>query len=397
MSIRKALAESRNVPAVKMLYLVGIDNAIRTARAMGIESLTNANQYGLTLVLGGGEVSLLDMTGAYGVFANDGYRNKNTGILKVETSKGEVLEEFATSSVQVLPTQSARLMNDVLSDIYARNTIFTLRYTGDREVAIKTGTTNNSRDAWILGYTPSISVGAWMGNNNNKPMAQLASARIVAPMWKEFMDYILEKYPEEKFEAPDKNPTDVNPYLNGKWYGANGEVHSELYWIDKSNTKGNPPTNPSADVQFRLWEYGVLNWAGSPAAAALIQNAVGTSTVIQIPGTGGTSGFSIAYPTKGSSIRRGDRVTISIANAPSTLSRVEFYINGNMIGTSSQAPFSFSFIPADTPGVSTQNVLRAIGIDTKGLRYESGINFTATVPTGNPTGTSTNPNQTNSQ
>lgn len=391
MNIRKALAESRNVPAVKMLYLVGIDNALRTARAMGIESLGSANQYGLSLVLGGGEVSLLDMTGAYGVFANDGMRNKNTGILKVETSAGEVLEEFATSSVQVLPTQSARLMNDVLSDIYARNTIFTLRYTGDHQVAIKTGTTNNSRDAWIIGYTPNISVGAWMGNNDNTPMVQLASARIVAPMWKQLMDYLLEKYPSETFEKPDKPDQDINPFLLGKWYGSEGEIHSELYWIDKSNPKGPRPTNPAADSQFTHWEYGVQNWAGGAQAQSLLQNAFGTSTPGQTGGTMTSSGFSILYPTNGASVRRGERVTISVGNAPATLNRVEYYINGNLIGTASQSPYSFSFIPAEIAGIGTQNSLKAIGVDTTGARYESSVSFTVAAPEQTPS----NPNQTN--
>ncbi len=376
MTLRKALAESRNVPGVKLLYLVGIDNAIRTARAMGIESLGSASQYGLSLVLGGGEVSLLDMTGAYGVFGNDGIRNKNTAIIRIETNKGDTLEEYATSSVQVLPAQTARLMNDVLSDVHARNTIFTLRYTGDRQVAIKTGTTNNSRDAWIIGYTPNISVGAWMGNNDNTPMVQKASATIVAPMWKQLMDYLLEKYPAETFEKPDTNTEDdINPFLKGKWYGSNGEVHSELYWIDKDNPKGAAPSNPASDPQFNLWEYGVLNWAGSAQAAGLIQGALGTSTPVTMPGMGTGQAFTITSPADNSIVKKDVRTTISVANISPSTSRVEYFINNQFVGVSSQTPYSFSFIPSSITGLGAENKIRAINIDTTGARYEASITF----------------------
>lgn len=386
MTIRTALGASRNVPAVKMLYLVGIDNALRTAKAMGIEELGPASQYGLSLVLGGGEVSLLDMTSAYGVFANDGIRNPATGILSITSSDGTELEKYATSSSQVLPAQSARLMNDVLSDKYARNSIFTLGYTGERQVAIKTGTTNNSRDAWILGYTPSISVGAWMGNNNNTPMVQKASAIIVAPMWKQFMDYVLTKYPNETFEKPDPTDPDLKPYLKGRWYGPNGEVHSELYWINKNDPTGDAPSNPAADPEFNLWEYGVLNWAGSGAAAGLLQGAFGTSTLpvvtSPVPQTGtGTPGqtsggqFTIITPSNGSSVRSNERVTIGVANAFSTTSYIEYYVNGTKIGTAYQSPFSYSFIPANVPNIGNQAQIQAIAYDNTGQRFMSNVSI----------------------
>lgn len=379
MNLRSALGASRNVPAVRLLYLVGIDAAIQTARAMGIESLSSASQYGLSLVLGGGEVSLLDMTSAYGVFANDGIKNPKTGILHIETSKGTALEDYATSSSQVIPTQTARLMNEVLSDPRARNTIFTLRYTGERQVGIKTGTTNISRDAWILGYTPNLSVGAWMGNNDNTPMAQKASATIVAPMWKEFMDYALDKYPDQNFEKPEPIDSTLKPFLKGQWYGSNGEIHSELYWIDKNDPTGEPPANPAKDPQYPYWEYGVQNWAIGGGAATL-PPGVGASTTLpfQPSPTNPTpvnTVFQIVSPITGSTLKKTERLNMAVRNAFSNTTRVEYYLNGTLVGTGSQSPFTFSVLLSDLSNLKDMNDLRAVAYDNAGGKFESSVLF----------------------
>jgi membrane peptidoglycan carboxypeptidase len=222
MSIRQALAQSRNIPAVRTLHLVGINDTLKTASVMGISDLGSAKLYGLSLALGGAEVTPLDITAAYGVFANSGQKAKTTGILKIESSDNVQIESFSTSTTQAIPQQTALLMNDILADPYARSSIFGVNYFGDKQVAIKTGTTNSSRDAWILGYTPSISVGAWMGNNDNSPMEQQASARIIGPMWKEFMDYALAKLPNEAFQDPEPTASTTKPFLSGAWQGPNG-------------------------------------------------------------------------------------------------------------------------------------------------------------------------------
>src|SRR3989344_3514448 len=167
-SIRNALALSVNIPAVKTLYLVGIDNAIRLAKDIGIGELAKPDQYGLTLVLGGGEVSLLDMTSAYSVFANNGIRNSYVSILKIEDKNGNVLEEYSPRPTHVLPEQTALQISDILKAVGIKNN--NIHLTFSRDVAAKTGTTNDYKDAWVMGYTPSIAVGAWAGNNNNTSM-----------------------------------------------------------------------------------------------------------------------------------------------------------------------------------------------------------------------------------
>jgi membrane peptidoglycan carboxypeptidase len=368
--LEKQNGASRNIPAVKVLYLVGVDNAIKTARAMGIEGLSDANQYGLSLALGGGEVSLLNMTSAYGVFANNGVRNPPTGILSVTTADGQVLESFNpqnTLAQQVIPEQTALMMNDVLSDIYARNSIFTLSYTGDRQVAIKTGTTNSSRDAWTIGYTPSISIGAWMGNNDNTPMAQIASALIVSPMWKQFLDYALTKVPVEQFEKPTYDTSNKKPFIAGAWHTDSGEVHSELYWINRNDPMGPPPSNPNSDPEFRLWESAVQDWAGN-AGKSLIP--VPTST----PETLNT-GFRVSV---GSStyIPKGVQATASVSNYPAGTVKVDYYVNGELLGSSNQPPFSIFFIPGVVKSIQDENDLKATAFDALGGHSEATSFFT---------------------
>jgi penicillin-binding protein 1C len=266
MTMRSALGQSRNVPAVKALYLAGIEESLDTARAFGIQGLsTDLSTYGLSLALGSAEVSLLDMTSAYGTFANNGERNPYTGILKVEDKAGSTLEEFKASPQQVYPEEPVLELNSVLSDPVARNSIVTLNYIPGKKFAMKTGTTNDSRDAWILGYTPNLAVGAWMGNNNNSPMSQTSSALIVGPLWQKFMIETLKTIPDEDFKAPSYNATStetasLKPVLRGVWQTGEG-VHNILYYVNKEDPRGPAPTNPSSDPEFNLWEAGVKDWA----------------------------------------------------------------------------------------------------------------------------------------
>lgn len=286
MTLREALAQSINIPAVKTLYLAGISDSITLAENMGITSLGNPNDYGLTLVLGGGEVSLLDMTSAYGVFANEGTRNYYNSIIKIEDSKGKILEETKIKNIDVLDKEVSREISDILSDNTARAPLYGFSsplYFKDRSVAVKTGTTNDYKDAWIIGYTPSIVLGAWVGNNNNTPMEKKVAGLIVAPMWRALMDEILKNKDVEYFNKPIKEDSyRLKPVLRGKYQGGisnvtedlilnqnydsinetlSGGVHSILYWVDKNNPRGEKPNNPDLDPQFKYWEYGVRKWA----------------------------------------------------------------------------------------------------------------------------------------
>jgi 1A family penicillin-binding protein len=280
LTLRDALAQSRNIPALKVLYLAGVNDSLATAKKMGITSLGTKNQYGLTLVLGGGEVSLLEMTGAYGVFSQDGIKHQTTGLLKVVSPKGETLEEYKDKMEEVLPSNSARMITDILSDDKARQPAYgpnsPLFFPG-RQVAVKTGTTNDYKDAWIIGYTPSVVVGAWAGNNDNTPMEKKVAGTIIAPLWHAIMTEALKKVPTETFVPPTVNYTGLKPVLRGFWQGGETRfavvpaglsqievlkvnVHSILFWLDKNNPLGPAPYNPEVDQQFKLWDYPIQNW-----------------------------------------------------------------------------------------------------------------------------------------
>ncbi|MDD2657176.1 MAG: transglycosylase domain-containing protein [Candidatus Pacebacteria bacterium] len=270
MTFETALAQSINIPAIKVLYLVGIQNAINLAKSFGLTTLGDPSQYGLTLVLGGGEVRLLDLTGAYAAFANDGVLNTPTGILEIDDGQGTVLQKFSPQSSIVLPAGIARDMSAMLSDAQARLPEYPLNsplsFPG-YDVAVKTGTTDDTRDAWVIGYTPSLAVGVWAGNNDNSKMVKSVAGFIAAPMWHEAMAYGLSKYPKTYFGEPNPIYASVPPMLQGNWIvpDAQGAIvpHSLLYWTDKNNPQGPPPANPSRDPQFSYWEYGVSSWYAS--------------------------------------------------------------------------------------------------------------------------------------
>ena len=265
MSLRNALAQSINIPAVKLIYLVGISDSLKLAKAMGISTLGNPNQYGLTLVLGGGEVTPLEITSAYGTFAAEGMHYLPYSVLKVEDNQGNVIEEN-TQPVgnQVFDSYVADEINDVLSDPVARaplgeNNLFS--FVG-HDVAVKTGTTNDYRDAWTIGYTPDIVVGIWAGNNDNSPMVKKVSGFIVGPTWAQFMEYALTKFPSSAFSRGNY-PTPAKPALRGLWQvpGSDGSIHEILYWLSKGDPNGPQPQNPASDPQYNYWEYPVRAWA----------------------------------------------------------------------------------------------------------------------------------------
>ncbi|CAN5139805.1 hypothetical protein BH11PAT3_BH11PAT3_0110 [soil metagenome] len=263
-SIRNALALSLNIPAVEALYLNGIQDSLDNAKSLGIDSLGEAKQYGLTLVLGGGEVSPLEMTSAYSVFANDGVRNPVNPILKIQEGSGNVTYEFTPSPIDTLPPDTARKISSILSDNVARSPEYGLvsdLYIPDRPVAVKTGTTNDSKDAWIIGYTPNLVLAAWVGNNENTPMVKKIAGFIVAPMWRKVMDGILPSFPVENFVAPTPTDPNLKPILRGDWQSDPSGIHTILYFVNKKDPLGPYPSNPASDPEFNNWEAGVRDWS----------------------------------------------------------------------------------------------------------------------------------------
>lgn len=258
MTMRSALAQSINIPAVEALYLAGTKNVIDLASRMGIQSLGEAKDYGLSFALGAAEVSPLQMASAMGVFANDGVRNPPVGILEIRDMDGKVMEKFEEKPEQAIDAGVARQMASIMSDNNARIPSYAavnpLSIPG-YDVAAKTGTTNESRDAWTVGYSPSIAVAVWAGNNDNSPMVKEIAGYIVAPMWRAFMDVALAKVPEAVFNEPPATPESVAPPLRGVITD-----HSLLFWTNKENPQGPPPANPYNDPQLAYWEYPIQAW-----------------------------------------------------------------------------------------------------------------------------------------
>jgi len=400
-SLRNALAQSRNVPAIKTLYLAGIADSIRTARNMGIESLGTPEQYGLTLVLGGGEVSLLDMTSAYSVFANYGIRNKYTGIIHIEDKDGNVLEDFTPKPEEVLNKNTALQITSILSDNQARSPVYGLHsalYFPGRDVAAKTGTTNDYKDGWIMGYTPSITIGTWVGNNNNTPMDKKVAGTITGPMFMALMKEALKIVPDEKFEKPQEIDKQLKPVLRGFWQGNDTffidkfsgllateltpsetreeksitNIHSILYWVDKKNPLGPKPENPASDYQFSNWEYSIQNWLlNHPQSPNIPPLAIDNIHTEQ-----NKPKIEITNPVTNTVYNKTEKIFVRLSiSAVYPIDKIEYYLNGNYKGVTTESPFLFSFTPSEDPDIQDNNELKLVVYDKIFNRGESIINL----------------------
>ncbi len=267
-TLRQALDQSLNIPAVKTLYLAGVSDTITNAKRMGISTLNEPKRYGLSLVLGGAEVHPIDMASAYGVFANDGIRNPWRIVLSVQDGNGNILEQTAEAPERVMDAQTARLMANILSDNSARAPVFGYNnslYIAGRDVGAKTGTTQDNRDGWVVGFSPSLSTVVWTGNNDNSQMtAAGAGISAAGPMWHEFMVKALAHRPFENFLEP--NPVSSSkPMLNGSFASIDGQIHSILYYVNRADPLGSYPSNPAADPEFLNWEWAVQSSFGAPS------------------------------------------------------------------------------------------------------------------------------------
>ena len=209
-SLRKALGNSINIPAVKILKIVGVPSVVDTAKSLGITTLKDPKRYGLSLTLGGGEVPLIEMVGAFSAFADGGTKVTPVSILEVRDKNGKILEEFhKEEGPRVFTKEVAYLISNILSDNGARSAVFganSLLNIPNFNVAVKTGTSNDKRDNWTIGYTPSVVIGVWVGNNDNTPMDPKLASGITgaSPVWNRAMKEYLKGKKNEAFERPDK-------------------------------------------------------------------------------------------------------------------------------------------------------------------------------------------------
>jgi 1A family penicillin-binding protein len=297
LKIKESLGRSLNIPAVKALYLAGPTEVIDFAKRLGITSLNETKRYGLSLVLGGGEVKLVDHVAAYSVFANEGIKLDKRSILKIEDKNGEVIEEAHKSEgEEVVDKKYITMLSYILSHNKYRAPAFgennPLKFE-DGLVAAKTGTTNENRDAWTMGYTPEIAIGVWGGNNDNRSMTSAGvGANVAAPIFRKVLEEVFpeaigEKFPkydkdevktdkdilDGKLPEPDKIEVCEIPGKDDKYCKANkycpsdkvkkrkfADIHNILHYVQKDDPQGDEPEKPKNDPQYKNWEKAVKKY-----------------------------------------------------------------------------------------------------------------------------------------
>ncbi|MFA5061629.1 MAG: PBP1A family penicillin-binding protein [Patescibacteria group bacterium] len=398
-TMRKALQGSLNIPAVKTLYLVGSKNAIDFAHRFGYTTMTG--DYGLSLVLGGAEVNLLEHTNAYATLANDGVYNAPVSILKVTDQNGGTMFEWQpTQGQDAISPELAAMVSGVLSDNNARAYMFGINNNlvlPGRPVAAKTGTTNDSKDAWTLGYTPSLTTGVWVGNTRPSPMKSGGNT-LAGAIWNQFMAKALKDTPVEDFPTPPIN-TSTKPVLIGTDKGivlninvttgkiANSSTpenlisqrtylppHDILYYVNKDDPQGPPPADPTVDPQYQNWENALQSWVTRQQTAGVQLTLEDPPTEYDNPQNPALMPtLSVTFPTEGQ-VLTSRQINIQVnASAPRGVAKVLFYIDGLSIGESSQFPFGLSYYAQKL--IKGPHNLKVVAEDDQGNAAQQQINF----------------------
>jgi len=372
-TMRTALAGSLNIPAVKTLHLTGISRVIDLLELMGYTSFEDRSRFGLALVLGGAEVKLLEHAAAYGILANQGVYNPAVAILKVEDNKGNVLMEFKENSRKVLEPEVVNILTNVISDDSARAYVFgaggKLTLPG-RPVAAKTGTTNDYRDAWTMGYTPSLVAGVWVGNNDNTEMKKGADGSIVAaPIWNDYLQKALAGTPVESFPTVEIKPTG-KPVLDGdiaaqkiikidKFSGKLAteftptsaivektytDAHNILHYVYKDDPLGAAPLDPAgADSAYNSWEGAVQKWLEKKYGAGGVVSEKPPTEFDNIHIEANKPTIFIVSPSNGATVEA-NFLNVSVnASAPRGVNRAEYYIDNKLIASTTSYPFDLSY------------------------------------------------------
>ncbi len=375
MQLRFALGNSLNIPAVKLIALVGVKDVLQTSFDMGLTTLEptkeNLSRVGLSLTLGGGEVRLLDLASAFSAFTNQGYKVDPIAILKVEDHNGKVLEENKPQKTsRVLTEEQAFLIADILSDNKARTEVFgpnSLLNITNRQISVKTGTTNDRRDNWAIGGNSQAVAGVWVGNNDNSPMLAVSSGVSGAsPIWRKIILESLSGKPNVRFEVPqgivasevdtisglkahDGFPTRTEYFIQGTEPG-DDSVHIKLK-VCKSDGKKATPSDIAGgnydEKEFYVikeedplagktgtnrWQEGILNWIGTQSDSRFSppSDFCGSSNPLNVEFTSPTDQTSNLSNT----------FTVKIApKSTSDIVRVDLYLNGNVVRSFEGGPY----------------------------------------------------------
>lgn len=383
-TIRQALAGSLNIPAVKATYLTDIENILNLADKLGYTTFGERNRFGLSIVLGGGEVKLLEHTNAFATLAQEGVKHEIAPILKIEDRDGKVLYEYKDKKEEVIEKEYTRLTTSILSDdgarayIFGRGSYLTLP---NRPVAAKTGTTNDYHDAWTMGYVPSLAAGVWVGNNDNAPMKKGADGSIVAaPIWNQFMKEALKDTAPEQFKPPEKIITG-KPVLDGQQAAETKikidtmsnklatqytplsttkevtikEARDILYYINKDDPRGDAPQDPAADPQYKNWEEAVQRWAKEQGYSTSSDQIIPTEyDDIHLAKDQPT--LIIITPLPNQTVS-GPTLEIDLtASAPRGVKKIEYYLDGQLVLTQAAANNATLDISQFTKAKHTLNI-----------------------------------------
>ncbi|HEX9679733.1 MAG TPA: transglycosylase domain-containing protein [Candidatus Saccharimonadales bacterium] len=355
MRVREAIGRSRNIPAVKALYIAGVDNVIKEAQAMGLKSLCDTCDYGLSLVLGAGEVKVSEHVHGFGTFGRGGVYKPQTYVLKIENGQGEILKEWKDDEgEQVIDPQIAYLITSILTDDQARAGTFGLGsnlvvpgYT----VGAKTGTTDLSVDGWMMGYSQHVTAGVWVGNHDSKPMYTFVEP-MVGPIWNEFMRNYHKGKKDVPFERPEgiknvkidratgrnagPNSKNVINDIAASWFEGVPASDNEKVTIDTVSNKlatdctpelakkvvsntGAAPELPADDPMFAAWAKG----AGYSANTTKIKDKDDVHDCDDSPPN--ITSFSV--------VSSDFSVDYTAGTHPLNDGKVNFYVNGELVKT----------------------------------------------------------------
>lgn len=393
--VREALASSLNIPAVIALEHIGLQSLADYANKFGITTLNNPHTYDLSLALGGGSVQLLELTSAYGVFANGGYRVTPKEILEVRNTQDEVLYKSPEmENRRVLDERVAWLISDILSDDQARrlgfgpNTVLRI----DRPAAVKTGTTSNFHDNWTVGYTPDLVVGVWTGNTSYAPMRDVDGLSGAAPIWHEFIRSALGGAQKIIFQQPEGFvqveicslsgllPSEACPYRKQEWFidgtqPIDEDIYYRLVTVDSSTgfllPEGSAEVKSSKILVLDLPDQ-TRQWAHSQGLV-LLTDLIKSSDSQSLQSTSLVkSGLSITSPADGSQYylstfldRASQRIMVEVS-APLHLSEVEIIVDGRVIQRLGVVPFRMWWVLE--PG---EHQILATGVTQDGERITS--------------------------
>ncbi|HPN96199.1 MAG TPA: penicillin-binding protein [Candidatus Moranbacteria bacterium] len=417
LQMKDALAMSLNVPAVKTLYLAGVKNVLENVHKMGIATLNDPDRYGLSLVLGGGEVKLLEHVNAFSTLATGGVYHKKVAVLKIEDNKGTVLEKYeAKEGEKVIEEKHIAMLDYILSTNELRAPVFgdnnPLKF-DNRPVAAKTGTTNEWRDGWTMGFTPSLAVGVWAGNNDNSPMAQGADGvYVAAPIWRNFMDQALKNYSVENFPKYEKEETGKD-ILDGKFSGkdelevceipdeddeyclANDscpddtkdkkkftQTHCILYYVDKDDPRGEKPSDPGKDLQYNNWEKAVRNYikehkkefsdSDAPTEECKPEDFGDDNKDLDIKTT-------VSTPSDGATITSSPFTISASAVSGYKIKKMVITVDGEEVKTSNDSSISYSYSVPDDKKTSSINIVVS-ATDKKNKKDNDKLTVTMDIP-----------------